>query len=137
MQEKAELTRVLVQKKELLKKMLLLTTDIRADLEQDRIEAFADAIGLRQQIIVQVDSLTKEEQAFSAEEDIEIMMLKKEIRGIVAQTLQQDEENTALAQQKLEKYRDQIKKLNQSKKSVGGYTRPVGNEAAYFVDSNK
>lgn len=135
--EKAELTRILVQKKDLLGKMLQMTADIKAELQQDRIEAFADAIDVRQKIIAQIDALTKAEQKFGTGDDIEVMSLKKEIRDIVAQTLKQDEENTELAQQKLQMYREQIRHLNQTKKSVGGYTRPMDKEDAFFVDANK
>jgi predicted transcriptional regulator len=135
--EKAELIKVLNQKKGLLDKMMQMTAKIRTELEQDRIEAFAEAIHVRQKIITQIDSLTKAEQAFSVGDDIEVMTLKKEIRDIVASTLKQDEENTSLAQQKLQKYRDQIRHLNQTKKSVGGYTQPMNKEEAFFVDANK
>ena len=136
-QEKAELVRILGQKKDLLGKMMQMTANIRTELQQDRIEAFAEAINVRQKLIAQIDILTKAEQAFSLGDDIEVMTLKKEIRDIVAQTLKQDEENTVLAQQKLQKYRDQIRHLNQTKKSVGGYTRPMDKEDAFFVDANK
>ena len=136
-QQKAELVRILIQKKDLLGKMLMMTDNIRTELQRDRIEAFAEAIGVRQKLIAQIDTLTKAEQAFGPGDDIEVMSIKKEIRAIVAQTLKQDEENTALAQQKLQMYKDQIRHLNQTKKSVGGYTRSMNNEDSYFVDANK
>ena len=136
-QEKTELIKILIQKKNLLGKMLMMTDNIKSELQQDSIEAFAEAIDNRQKLIAQIDSLSRLEQAYSVADDIEVMSLKKEIRAIVAQTLKQDEENTALAQQKLQMYRDQIRNLNQSKKSVGGYTRPMNKEDAYFVDANK
>ena len=136
-QEKTELIGILNQKKDLLGKMLLMTDNIKSELQQDRIEAFAEAINGRQKLIAQIDTLTKEEQAFGSGDDIEVMSLKKEIRAIVAQTLKQDEENTILAQQKLQVYRDQIRNLNQTKRSVGGYTRAISSEDAYFVDANK
>ncbi len=136
-QEKTELARILIQKKDLLGKMLLMTDNIRSELQQDRIEAFAEVINVRQKLIAEIDKLTRAEQAFGPGEDLEVSSLKKEIRAIVAQTLKQDEENTALAKQKLQMYRDQIRQLNQTKKSVEGYTRPMNNEDAYFVDANK
>ena len=136
-QEKAELIRILSQKKYLLEEMMQMTAKIKTELQQDKIEAFAESVNIRQKLITQIDMLTKAEQAAGIEDDIEVMALKKEIRGIVATTLKQDQENTELAQQKLQKYRDQIRHLNQTKKSVGGYSRPINQEDAFFVDANK
>ncbi len=136
-QEKAELMRILIQKKELLSKMLEMTMQIKTELQQDRIDAFARAIGGRQTLITQIDALTRAEHDFNADDDLEVVALKKEIRGIVGQTLWQDEENTALAQDKLQKYREQIRHLNQTKKGVGHYARPIEPEDAFFVDANK
>jgi hypothetical protein len=136
-QEKAELMRILGQKKDMLASMLGLTQRIKAELQQDRIDAFAEAIKARQELIARIDTLTRAEHGISAGDDIEVMTEKKGIRDIVARTLMLDEENTALAQEKLQTYRDQIRHLNQTRKSVGGYTRPMNQDNAYFVDANK
>ena len=136
-QNKEELKSILLQKKELLGKMLNMTIQIKAELQQDNIEAFAEAIKNRQMIIAGIDELTKAEHALGTEDDIEILALKKEIRDIVAQTLQQDEENTTLAHDNLQLYKDQIKHLNQTKKGVGHYANQAEGQDAFFVDANK
>jgi hypothetical protein len=136
-QEKADLMNILDQKKALLVRMLELTQKINKELQQDRIEAFGESIKARQTLISQVDELTRAEHGISAGDDIEVMGTKKAIRDIVAETLKLDEENTNLAQQKLQTYRDQIRQLNQTKKGVGGYTRPMSQGSAFYVDANK
>jgi hypothetical protein len=136
MQDKTELMRILGQKKDLLTQMLGLTQQIKDELLQDRIEEFEATVKARQSLILQIDALTGAERAFSAEGDAAVLAAKKDIRGIVAQMLELDEKNTALAQQKLESYRNQIRHLNQTRKGVGTYTRPMNQDNAYFIDAN-
>jgi flagellar protein FliS len=136
-QEKTELMRILGLKKDMLTRMLGLTQQIRDELLYDRIEAFDEAIKARQALIGQIDALTRAEHNISADDDIGVIAAKRAVRDIVAKTLKLDEENTALAQQKLESYRSQIRQMNQTKKGVGTYARPMNQENAYFVDANK
>lgn len=136
MQDNTELMRILGQKKDLLTQMLGLTQQIKDELLKDRIEAFEEVVKARQSLILQIDALTGAERAFSADSDAAVLAAKKDIRGIVAQMLELDEKNTALAQQKLESYRSQIRHLNQTKKGVGTYTRSMNQDNAYFIDAN-
>ncbi len=136
-QDKSELMSVLGQKKELLEKMMNMTAQIKTELQQDKIDAFAEGINTRQTIIAAIDELTRAEHGFETADDIEILALKKEIRGIIARTLQLDEENTTLAHEKLQLYKDQIKHLNQAKKGVDHYTNPTESQDAFFVDASK
>ena len=135
-QDKTELTRILVQKKDLLTQMLGLTKQIETELLQNRIEAFQEVIKARQSLIAQIDALTEAERAFSADGDAAVLAAKQDIRSIMAQMLELDEKNTALAQQKLDSYRARIRRLNQTKKGVGTYTRPINQDNAYFIDAN-
>jgi len=66
-----------------------------------------------------------------------VLGAKKAVRDIVAKTLKLDEENTSMAQEKLQTYRDQIRHLNQTKKGVGSYTRPMNQDDAFYIDANK
>ena len=135
-QDKTELTRILVRKKDLLTQMLGLTRQIETELLQDRIDAFQEVINARQSLIAQVDALTGAERAFDADADAAVLAAKHDIRSLVSQMLELDAKNTALAQQKLESLRAQIRRLNQTKKGVGTYSRPMSPDNAYFIDAN-
>jgi predicted transcriptional regulator len=135
-QDKTELMRILVQKKDLLTQMLGLTKQIESELLQDRIEAFQEVVNARQSLISQVDALNEAERTFNADGDAAVLAAKQDIRSIVAQMLELDKKNTALARQKLDSYRAQIRRLNQTKKGVGAYTRPMNQDNAYFIDAN-
>lgn len=137
-QQKTALMNTLNQKKGLLEKMLTLTCQIKAELQRNSIDAFAEALKNREAIVSKIDVLTKAEHEWpAATDDIEVLGMKKEIRGIISRTLKQDEENMTLAQELIQKYRNQIKHLNETKKGVGRYTQPFENKDAFFVDANK
>jgi hypothetical protein len=131
--------RILGLKKDMLTQMLGLTQRIKDELLFDRIEAFDKAIKARQTLISQIDALTRAEHNISicTNDDTAVLAAKRAVREIVAKTLKLDEENTVLAQQKLESYRTQIRQMNQTKKGVGTYARATSQEEAYFVDANK
>ena len=132
-----ELRGVLEQKKEWLLKMHDLTEQCGLMLQSDDVDAFSASIEAREGIISKIDAFSKMEKQLPDSDDAQILVLKQEIRGIILKIMQLDEQNALLAQSKIERYKAELKDLNQSKKGISMYKNAYLKNDAYYFDEKK
>ncbi len=135
--DRDQLQNILEQKKEWLIKMRDITRQCAGMLENDDVDAFAGSLEAREGIIVKIDAFSKMEKQISAADDAQILVLKQDIRGIIQEIIQLDEQNTAQAQLKLELYKDELKNLNQKKQGIGKYINAYQKTDAFYFDEKK
>ena len=136
-QERENLLGILAQKKELLTKMRDVTKQFGTLLEHDEVDAFANGLSEREDIIKKIDVFTKMERQMPRFEDNQVEGLKNQSRDIIREILKIDEQNAQLAQKKIQQYRVQIKNLNQQKKGIGQYTKAYKKNEAFYFDEKK
>ena len=132
-----DLSSLLRQKKELLEKMLELTQQFTLLLEQDRVDDFAEGLKNRETIIQKVDSLAKMEKRFRLPDETDPDGLIKQTQNIIREILKLDAKNAALAAEKINGYKQQIKSLNEKKKGIGNYAKTGQDDDAFYVDAKK
>ncbi len=135
--DRENLLGLLEQKKELLTKMRDITKEFAELLEADDVDAFVDGLQQREDIIKKIDAFTKIERQMSEIEDEQVKLLKQQSRDIIQEILKIDEQNTALAQNKIDQYRVQIRSLNQQKKGIGQYQKANKMNEAFYFDEQK
>lgn len=135
--DRENLLGLLEQKKELLTKMRDVTKRFAALLENDEVETFSDGLQQREDIIKKIDAFTKMERHMPEIEDEQVASLKQQCRELIREMLKIDEQNSQLAQKKIEQYRVQIKSLNQQKKGIGQYANAYKKNEAFYFDEKK
>ena len=130
----SDILSILKQKKKLLIKMLELTKQFKVLLNADRIDDFENGIKNRQAIIEKISGLVSIERKLDAKGGGEINDLKKQIQDIIQEILKADKENAQLASNKIKWYKQQIKSINDNKKSAN-YSK--NQEDAFYVDAKK
>ncbi len=136
-QERQNLIGVLEQKREWLQKMLEVTRQFEKQLLSDDVDAFAEGLKKREDMIAKIDAFVRIQRNMPSEDDHEIARLKESTRQIIREILKADEKNSALAADKINLYREQIRNLNQQKKGVSSYTKAYPQNDAVFFDSKK
>lgn len=127
---------ILEQKKEWLIKMLDITRQFKDMLEADRIDEFENGLKSREVMIAKIDGLTGIERKIGTNGSADTAVLKKQTQEIIREILEVDKENTDLATKKIKWYKEQIKKINDSKKGAGNYSKNQQSDA-YYVDAKK
>ncbi len=128
---------ILEKKNEWLTKMRDVTKTFTALLDKDDVDAFADGLRQREEIIKTIDALTKIEKQIKGIDTEQAELLKQQSREMMREILTLDEQNTALAQEKIGQYKEQIRSLNQQKKGIGQYARIYKKNEAYYFDQKK
>ena len=136
-QDRDNLLGVLEQKKEWLSKMRDMTEQLAALLGDDDVDAFSDGLEQREDIISKIDAFTRMERQMPDVEDEQVELLKQQTRDIIREIMKMDEQNAALAQEKIEQYRVQIKNMNQQKIGIGQYARAYQANEAFYFDEKK
>lgn len=131
--ERQNLLGILKQKKEWLEKMLKVTIEFEKQLLSDDIDAFVEGLQSREDMIGRIDAFVRMEREMPCKNDPEIESLKQRTRTIIREILKIDQKNAALAAKKIEDYKEQIKNINQQKKSAG-YAKAYGNSNAVYFD---
>lgn len=135
--EQNSLAAVLQQKKEWLSQMLNITKQFYSLLEADRIDDFASGLKNREALIAKIDALTEKEKQLKSQESTNTEVLKQQTQGLIRDILSLDKKNTDLAAEKLSQYREQIKKVGQTKKGINQYSETNKKEDAFFIDAKK
>lgn len=135
--DRDQLQDILEQKKVWLIKMRDITRQCADMLEKDDIDAFSGSLEAREGIISKIDAFSKKEKQISAADDAQILVLKQDIRGIIQEIIQIDEQITAQANSRIEFYKDELKNLNQKKKGIGKYINAYQKTDAYYFDEKK
>ena len=128
---------LLEQKKELLTKMRDVTKHFGTWLENDDVDTFVDGLQQREDIIKKIDAFTKMERQMPEVEDEQVRSLKQQSRDIIQEIMKFDEQNAALAKNKIDQYKVQIRSLNQQKKGIGQYERASKMNEAFYFDEKK
>lgn len=128
---------LLEQKKELLTKMRDVTKRFGTWLENDDVDTFVDGLQQRDDIIKKIDAFTKMERQMPEVEDEQVRSLKQQSRDIIQEIMKFDEQNAALAKNKIDQYKVQIRSLNQQKKGIGQYERANKMNEAFYFDEKK
>lgn len=124
---------MLSTKKKLLLQLLELDKAIRCLISEENIDELSVKLEQRQDLIQRLEELSKNS---GVAEPIDSNVIS-EIDAIVSEVKKSDKENKLLAHNMLDKYRGQIRNLNQSKKKLGSYTQVGENSDGYFVDAKK
>lgn len=132
-----DLGALLQQKKEWLERMLDITRRFGALLLADKIDEFADGLKSREAIIARIDAITRMERQLEPGDGADTEKLKKQTQELIRDILRIDADNAALAKEKVKRYREQIKSINDSKKGLGNYAKAPGNDDAFYVDAKK
>lgn len=124
---------MLSTKKKLLLQLLELDKSIRCLISEENIEELSLKLEQRQEIIKRLEELSKNSDIAEPTDS----NLISEIDAIISKVKKSDKENKLLADNMLDKYRGQIRSLNQSKKKLSSYTQADENGDGYFVDAKK
>ena len=135
--DKDQLLGILQLKKEWLTKMREMTEQSGILLKNDDVDAFSQSLEEREGIIGKIDAFSKMEKQVPDTHDAQILVLKQEIRGIIQEIIRLDEQNEALARQKIELYKVDLKNLNQKKKGIGKYKNAYQKNDAFYFDEKK
>ncbi len=135
--DRDQLLGILQLKKEWLTKMRELTEQSGNLLKNDDVDAFSKSLEEREGIIGKIDAFSKMEKQIPDTHDAQILVLKQEIRGIIQEIIRLDEQNEALARQKIELYKVDLKNLNQKKKGIGKYKNAYQKNDAFYFDEKK
>lgn len=138
MSPREQLLDLLGQKKEQLIKMREITEQCVIMLNDDEVDAFTGFLEEREGIIQKIDAFSRmERQIPPVDEDKPLKAARQQIRDIIQEILQLDEQNTAIAQSKISLYKEQIKNLNQKKNGIGKYMNAGQAGDAYYFDQKK
>ena len=124
-------------KKEWLTKMRELTEQCGVLIKNDDVDAFSQSLEEREGIIGKIDAFSKTEMQIPDTHDAQIVVLKQEIRGIIQEIIRLDEQNEALAREKIELYKADLKNLNQKKEGIGKYKNAYQKNDAFYFDEKK
>lgn len=124
---------MLCTKKKLLLQLLELDKSIRCLISEENIDELSVKLEQRKDIIEQLEELDGN-PCIDEPTDSNVI---SEIDSIIFEVKKSDKENKLLADNMLDKYRGQIRSLNQSKKKIGSYTQAGENSDGYFVDAKK
>ena len=136
-QERQNLIGVLEQKKDWLQKMLQVTKQFEKQLLSDDVDAFAEGLKKREDMIAKIDAFVRIQRNMPTLDDPQIAQLKESTRNIIREILRADEKNSALAADKINHYKEQIRNLNQQKKGMGSYSKAYQENDAVYFDSKK
>ncbi len=135
--DRDQLVGILQLKKEWLTKMRELTEQCGVLIKNDDVVAFSQTLEEREGIIGKIDAFSKTEKQIPDTHDAQIVVLKQEIRGIIQEIIRLDEQNEALAREKIELYKADLKNLNQKKEGIGKYKNAYQKNDAFYFDEKK
>lgn len=124
---------MLITKKKLLLQLLELDKSIRYLITEENIDELSQKIEQRQDIIERLKELGKKSDV-SEQLDSNVI---NDIDLLISEVKKSDTESKLLADSMLEKYREQIRSLNESKKKMGSYTQAETYSDGFFVDAKK
>ena len=109
---------------------------IKSLLLEDNIDALNEKLEYRRKKIIELEELGNE---YSKDDLLKCndQDLIKDIELILSDIQKTDKKNRDLAKDTLDKYRGQIRSLNESKKRMGSYTQADIYSDGYFVDAKK
>lgn len=134
--KESNITGMLTEKKKLLIQLQDMDKAIKSLLLEDNIDALNEKLEYRRKKIIELEELGKE---YSKDDLLQCnnQDLIKEIELILSDIQKTDKENRDLAKDTLDRYRGQIRSLNESKKRMGSYTQAEIYSDGYFVDAKK
>lgn len=143
-QIRAALTKTKQEKRDLLAQMLCIANIQMAKLEEDGAEAFMRLLSQREQLIQRVDQqeetihtlslqLSKERQDVLPEADL----VDREIRDTVEKILSLDKACSAVANEKLLKYKSEFKSLKKSGQQLNIYAQSYATTGGIYIDTKK
>lgn len=132
--------KVLKLKRDLLLSMFGIMEKNNDLINQDRIDEFQIQTQKTQEIIQKVDELNlllakmsqQQKDSLSGQNAVG---LKNDIKDILKKIINMNKKNNAVAKEKVESYKNQIKNLNQTKKGMA-YAKDKSHNAV-FVDAKK
>ena len=131
----SEITAVLESKRELLKTILGIDKAINGLIEEEKTDELSEKLEERQGLLEQLDKVCRQIQKADAGSKPQVLI--EEIDEIYAQIKEAELKNIELGSRALGRYRSQIKSLNQTKKSMGSYTRQNLKSDGLFIDAKK
>jgi hypothetical protein len=129
----------LKRKHELLLKVLELTQFQEDLIQNDDTDALLTNIGERQGLIDELDLIQAElPDKESLRQNTECMQLITVVNGVLNQIQEQDVKNEQAGLERMEHMREQLRKVNEGRKTVTGYDAPHGDEVAgQYLDKGK
>jgi len=129
----------LKRKHELLLKVLELTRLQENLIQNDDTDALLTNIGERQGLIDDLDLIQAElPDKESLRQNTECLQLITVVNGVLNQIQEQDEKNEQAGLERMEYLRDQLRKVNDGRKSVIGYDAPRGDDVqGQYINKGK
>ena len=140
--DKERLLKLLSEKLKIYKQIRKLTEEQTELLEKDDIEAFDSSLEKRAKLIEKINGLHQESEtlmqsyALAAEEskdkNSDINKLEKDIRDILKECANLNDNNIAVMKEKTQEHIKRIDEQSAKRKGVGGYVQSVPNTSEVF-----